>query len=255
MRSSPTTVSATRWPSEFSLECSATHWTEQKPRAERSLVPCAWWPSAPETHNPHPYPQLSAAECACQGAAGYRPRARICCLRLFSPGVVRAAGSQLRKPVTCPAHGLNEMRVLGVGLYLPADVLDVYVRSTGLAVEVTAPEVRHDVLPMVHLSRVGGQQRQDLELFEGQLDGPTTGQHLAAYEVYGEPRELQPAFRVPGVQLPPSQVRPHPADELTGGEWFRHVVVGPDLQAHHDASLVVAGGDHDHGHVAQGAVR
>jgi hypothetical protein len=155
-------------------------------------------------------------------------------------GIVRAEGSQLRKPVTRPAYGLNEMRVLGVGLYLPADVLDVYVRSTGLTVEVAAPEVRHDVLPMEHLSRVGGQQRQDLELFEGQLDGPTIGHHLAAYEVYGEPGELQLAFRVPGVQPLPSQVRPHPADELTGGEWFRHVVVGADLEAHHDASLVVA---------------
>src|SRR5215218_9093453 len=134
MRSSPTTVSATRWPSEFSLECSATHWTEQKPRAERPLVPCAWWPS----------PQ--------------------------KPIVLFAAGSQLRKPGTCPAHGLDEMRVLGVGLYLPADVLDVYVRSPGLAVEVAAPEVRHDVLPMVHPSRVGGQQRQDLELSGGQFD-------------------------------------------------------------------------------------
>src|SRR5215217_7315033 len=82
-------------------------------------------------------------------------------------GVVRAAGSQLRKPVTCSAHGLDEMWVLGVGLYLRADVLDVHVRSTGLAVE----------------------------------------------------------------------------------------VVGPDLQSYHDARLVVAGGDHDHRHVAQGAVR
>src|SRR5215216_3202544 len=170
-------------------------------------------------------------------------------------GVVRAAGSQLRKPVTCSAHGLDEMWVLGVGLYLRADVLDVHVRSTGLAVEVAAPELRHDVLPMVHPPRVGGQQHQDLKLFGGQLDGPTAGQHLAAYEVYGEPGELQPAFRVPGVQPPPSQMRPYPADELTGGEWFRHVVVGPDLQSYHDARLVVAGGDHDHRHVAQGTVR
>src|SRR5215218_9254686 len=220
IRSSPPTVSTTREPSESSLEYSATHWTEQKPRAERSLVPCAWWPSAPETHSSHPYSQLPAAGCACHGAAGPRPRARVCCLRLSSLRVVRAAGSQLRKPVTCPAYGLNEMRVLGVGLYLPADVLDVYVRSTGLTVEVAAPKVRHDVLPMVHPSRVRGQQRQDLELSGGQFDGPTTGQHLAAYEVYGEPRELQPAFRVPGVQLPPSQVCPHPADELTGENGF-----------------------------------
>jgi hypothetical protein len=73
-------------------------------------------------------------------------------------GVVRPAGLQLRKPLTCPAYGLDEMRVLGVGLYLAADMLDVYVRATGLTVEVAAPEVRDDVLPMVHLPRVGGQQ-------------------------------------------------------------------------------------------------
>jgi hypothetical protein len=35
------------------------------------------------------------------------------------------------------------MRVLGVGLYLAADVLDVYVSGTGLTVEVAEPEVRH----------------------------------------------------------------------------------------------------------------
>src|SRR5215217_586077 len=42
--------------------------------------------SAPETQSPHPYPQLCAARCACQGAAGRRPRARVCCLRLSSFG-------------------------------------------------------------------------------------------------------------------------------------------------------------------------
>src|SRR5215218_7489265 len=101
--------------------------------------------------------------------------------------VCRAAvGLQLRELVARPACGLDVARVLGVRFYLPADVLEVHVRGADLAVEVTAPEVGHDPLPAIDPPRIGGQERQNLELLGGQLDGPVSHQHLPTQEVYGK---------------------------------------------------------------------
>src|SRR5919205_935626 len=79
---------------------------------------------------------------------------------------------KLRELVAEAAHGLNVARVLGIGLYLLADVLDMYVGGAGLAEKVTAAaEVAHDLLSAIHPSRVGGQKRQNFELSGRKLHG------------------------------------------------------------------------------------
>src|SRR5829696_854387 len=163
-----------------------------------------------------------------------------------------AAGSQLRESVTRPAHGLDVAGVLGVRLYLLTDVLYVYVCGTDLAEEVATPEVSHDLLAVVDPPRRGGQEREDLKLLGGQLDGPSSSKYLSAQEVYREARELELFLHGRAgsrAEALPPQVRSHAANELPGREGLGDVVVGPNFQAHHDARLVVAGGEHDHRHV------
>src|SRR5215212_3089944 len=69
------------------------------------------------------------------------------------------AGSQLRESIARTARRLDIAGVLGVRLYLPTDVLDMHVCGAGLAEEVSAPEMGHDLLAIVDPPRRGGQER------------------------------------------------------------------------------------------------
>src|SRR5215208_57739 len=54
------------------------------------------------------------------------------------------------------AHGLDVEGILGIGLYLLADVLDVDVGRPRLAEELPVPEVAHDLLAAVDSPWAGG---------------------------------------------------------------------------------------------------
>src|SRR5215216_2519744 len=162
-------------------------------------------------------------------------------------------GLDLGEPVADAADGLDVPGGLGIGLYLPADVLDVNVGGAGLAEEVAVPEVAHYLLAAVDPSRVGGQERQDIKLLGRQIHGRAPASHPPAPEIHFKPRKLEllllagDALRV---EASSSQMRPHPAHQLARTKRFRNVVVGADLEAHHHARLVIAGGEHQDGHAA-----
>jgi deazaflavin-dependent oxidoreductase (nitroreductase family) len=119
-----------------------------------SLRLVAFRPRNPEFS---PYPAASRrlrAHVKARSAAGHE-RGFAASVYSYS-GVVRAVGSQLRKLVACPAHGLDVTGVLGVWLYLVTDVLDVDIGCPRLAEEVAAPEMGHDLLAGVDPPRLGG---------------------------------------------------------------------------------------------------
>src|SRR5919199_6218325 len=125
------------------------------------------------------------------------------------------------------ADGLDVAGVLGVGLYLLTDVLNMDVGGAGLAEEVAATvEVAHDLLSAVHPPRMGGQKRQNLKLLGRQRHGLPPGEDLTPEEVQLQARKLQLPLLVGSalrVQAPPPEVRPHPAHQLARSEWFGNV--------------------------------
>src|SRR5215212_7795645 len=160
-----------------------------------------------------------------------------------------------RELVAGAAHGLDVARVLGVWLYLLTDVLDVHVGRPRLAEELPVPEVAHDLLAAVDPPGVGGQNREHVELFGRQLHRCAFRENLPAKEVHPQTRELQGVLllgRGLRIEAPPPEVRPHAAHQLARSEGLGHVVVRADLESHHDARLVVAGGQHDDRRVGRG---
>src|SRR5215217_6120898 len=158
----------------------------------------------------------------------------------------------LSELVAHPAYGQDVARVLGIGLYLLAYVADLHVRRAGVPRELCAPHGLHDLPPAIDPPGMGGEEQEDVELRGRKVHGGALSDHLPAGQVDRQPRELQALLLRggPGVDAPAPQGRADAAHQLPVAEGLGDVVVCPDLQAHHDAHLVVAGGEHDHGHVA-----
>src|SRR5919202_1146327 len=111
----------------------------------------------------------------------------------------------------------------------------------------------HDLLATVDPSWVGGQECQDLELLGRQRHGHPSYRDLPTQEIHLQARELEPLWLLGGhlrIQGLPSEVCPHAAHQLARAERLGYVIVRSDLQAYHDARLVITGREHYYGHVA-----
>ena len=87
------------------------------------------------------------------------------------------------KLVSHTAHGLDVARVLGIGLNLLADALDVYVRRAGFAVEIPVPELLNDLLAAVDPSGVRREKAEDFELRGGEIDLFSVNPDLTARKI------------------------------------------------------------------------
>src|SRR5215218_8186918 len=116
-----------------------------------------------------------------------RPRAR----GWLYAGFLLRCGARRRELVAGAADRLDVAGVFGVRFYLLADVLDVHVGRTRLTKELPVPEVAHDLLAAVNPPRVGGQEREHVELFGRQLDRFAFREDLPAEEVHPQARKLQ----------------------------------------------------------------
>ena len=109
-----------------------------------------------------------------------------------------------------------------------------------------SPDAIHELVAREHLSRVAGEEPEQVELLRGQLQLTAALADLARPLVDGEvvDGELLAAGRMgPGA----AQHRAHARDELARRERLRDVVVRPELQPHDAVGLLAAGCQHDHG--------
>src|SRR5215213_1952663 len=135
-----------------------------------------------------------------------------------------------------------------VGFYLSSDVSDVHVRRANLTVEFSVPELFHDLLAAIDPAGMGGEQLENLEFCGGQLDALVSHPNLPTQEIDHETGERKLLIR--SVDAPTPEVGPHAAHYLQRTNWLSDVVVGPHLEAKHDASFAVAGGQHDYRNIA-----
>ena len=140
----------------------------------------------------------------------------------------------------------------GVALDLLAQVPDVHVDRPRLAVVRASPDALEQLPPAEDDAGVARQEREELELDEGQLDRLAAHLHRAAREVdhdLAAVDDLVAAARMVRCRGA-AQERTHAAAELPDREGLRDVVVGAELEPEHLVELVVAGGEHDDRHRA-----
>jgi len=106
--------------------------------------------------------------------------------------------------------------------------------------------------PGDHLPRVQGQVVQQVELAPAEVDCLAVESDLMSARVQPEAGDLK---RVPGpgaARLCPPQDRPDPGLDLVCPERLDDVVVRPCVKRPDDLGLIVARGDDQHGHGADG---
>src|SRR5918998_1842149 len=130
----------------------------------------------------------------------------------------------LGKFIAHTAHCLDVAGVFGIGFYLPAYALDVYVRRAGFAVEGSVPELLHYLMPTVDPPGMGRKKTQDFELCGGEIDPVPEDPNLPAREIYNEARKLVPHICVLGVHAAATQVSAHATNNLRRACRFRNVV-------------------------------
>src|SRR5215218_8568385 len=155
----------------------------------------------------------------------------------------------LAENISDTPRGVDEFGVSGVALYLLAEVADVDVYRAFVA-ELVAPHPAQERAAREHPTRAGGQGHQQLELGVGEIHLLTVGRDPATRQVDPEPvvgqliRTLARRYRCP------THNRPDARHELPDGERLGNVVVSPEFETDDPVYLVVAGGQHDDGHVA-----
>src|SRR5215210_1384266 len=160
-----------------------------------------------------------------------------------------SADRALAENISDTPRGVDEFGVPGVALYLLAEVSDVDVHRAFVA-ELVAPHPAQERAAREHPARAGGQRHQELELGVGEVHLLTVGRHPAARQVDPEPVVGQLVRALARWYRGPAHDRPDTRHELPYGERLGDVVIGPELEPDDPVYLVVAGGQHDNGHVA-----
>src|SRR5215203_1417845 len=155
----------------------------------------------------------------------------------------------LAENISDTPRGVDELGVPGIALYLLAEVADVDVHRAFVA-ELVAPHPAQERAAREHPAGAGGQGHQELELGVGEVHLLTVGRHPAARQVDPEPVVGQLVRTLARRYRGPAHDRPDTRHQLPDGERLGDVVVRPELQPDDPVYLVVAGGEHDDGHVA-----
>src|SRR5215210_3489580 len=155
----------------------------------------------------------------------------------------------LAENISDTPRGVDEFGVSGVALYLLAEVADMDVHRAFVA-ELVAPHPAQKRAAREHPAGARGQGHQELELGVGEVDLFTVGRHPAARQVDPEPVVGQLVGPLARRYRCPAHDRPDARHELPYGERLGDVVVRPELESDDPVYLIVAGGQHDDGHVA-----
>src|SRR5919112_4061621 len=155
----------------------------------------------------------------------------------------------LAENISDTPRGVDEFGVPGVALYLLAEVADVDVHRAFVA-EFVAPHPAQQRAAREYPAGTGGQSHQQFELGVGEVDLFTIGRHPAAGKVDPEPVVGQFVGPLARRYRGPAHDRPDARHQLPDGERLGDVVVCPELEPHDPVYLVIAGGQHDDGHVA-----
>src|SRR5919108_5585685 len=100
-----------------------------------------------------------------------------------------------------------------------------------LAREVGPPDVLEEHLAAENGAGVAGQRGKEIELAGSQLHRPAGHGHLAAAGLDPQAADLDRPAQPDG-PVGPAEDRLDPGDEGARIEWFGHVVVGAELEAH-----------------------
>src|SRR3954452_18057272 len=157
------------------------------------------------------------------------------------------APSPVAEVVADPTHGEDQLGLLRITLDLLAQVTDVDVDRSRVAVRGVAPESLQQHRAAEDASRRAGEDREDLELDVGQLDGRAAHLHVTLGEVHPQLAVLERRVEVvvAGAKVGAAEDRLHAAAELAHRERLGDVVVGPELEAQHLVELLRLGGEHD----------
>jgi hypothetical protein len=85
--------------------------------------------------------------------------------------------------VTHTAHGQNVTGVFRVGFYLSSDISDVHVRRANLTVELSIPELFHDLLAAIDPAGMSSEPLENLEFCSGQLDTVVANPNLPTQKI------------------------------------------------------------------------
>ena len=116
---------------------------------------------------------------------------------------------------------------------------------------VVAPDLFEQDLAGKDASRPADQVGEQFPLFRSELQLGVVDHRAPPRPV--DPQPAEPIFLHLGANIPllaPAEHGRHPGKELAQGEWFRDVVIGPELQPHHLVHLALLRGQHDDRHVA-----
>src|SRR5919107_4837022 len=99
-----------------------------------------------------------------------------------------------------------------VSLYLSSDVSDVHIRRANFAVELSVPELFHDLLAAIDPSGMSGERPENLELRSGQLDTLVANPNLSTQKIHHETGEHK--LLVWSVDAPAPEVGTHATHDL-----------------------------------------
>src|SRR5215210_3097452 len=155
----------------------------------------------------------------------------------------------LAENISDTPRGVDEFGIPGVALYLLAEVADVDI-NRAFVTELVAPHPAQERAAREHPARARGQGHQELELGVGKVDLFAAGRHPAARQVDPESIVGQLVRALARRYRRPAHDRPDARHKLPDGERLGYIIVSPELEADDPVYLVVAGCQHDDGHVA-----
>src|SRR5215210_3200896 len=173
-----------------------------------------------------------------------RPRSAGC----FQAARREVRGLQLGELVAHTAHGLDVAGIPGIVLYFLSNISDVHVRRADLTVEISVPELFHNLLSAVPPPRMRREAPEPLELRGGQIDAVLADPDLTAQKIDHEAGEYKPLIR--GFHAPTPEVSSYATHHLKRANRLGNVVVGPHFEAQDDAPFPLASGEHNYGYVA-----
>src|SRR3954462_11858066 len=174
-------------------------------------------------------------------------RAKISARRLRRERSGRTGSLLVAEAVADPAHGEDELRLLGIGLELLAQVPDVHVDRARVAIGRVAPHAREQHVAREHPAGAARHRAGDLELNERGLEALLRQLHRALGRVHpqagGLDRRL--GLAVAGRHAGAPQRGLHAQAELPHRERLCDGVVGAELEPEDLVDLLALGAEHD----------
>ena len=136
---------------------------------------------------------------------------------------------------------------------LLTDVTDVHIDSSGLAIELIAPDAVEQEVAGQHLAAADDEQLEQLELLERQRQLLAVAEGLVVAHVDRESANVQDAL-ILVLRCGAAQKRLHAGNQLAHGEGLGDVIVRAQLEAENLVHFVALGGQHDDRNIRGGGL-